>query len=141
MKSVAAWSVPFLFIAIFGLIVFHMNEADSAARYTSMEHLRELADARISDNIHKYMGLYSTGISTKDEIELADAIVEQSRAYGLDPYLVLAVMKTESTFNSRARSHKGAMGIMQILPSTAREVAGNIGMEWKGHDMLFGPFC
>ncbi len=138
-KSVAAWSVPFLFIALFGFIVFHMNEVDAATRFTSSEHFKELADARISESIHSHMGLYATGISPQGEIELADAIVEYSRAYGLDPYLVMAVIKTESTFNSRARSKKGAMGIMQILPSTARELAGDLGMEWEGHDMLYNP--
>ena len=139
MKSVAAWSVPFLFIAVFGFIVFHMNEVDASTSFSSSEHLQELADARISESIHSHMGLYSTGISHDDELALANAIVEQSRVYGIDPYLVMAVIKTESTFNSRARSNKGAMGIMQILPSTAKEVAGDLGMEWKGHEMLYNP--
>ncbi len=138
-KSVAAWSVPFLFIALFGFVVFHMNEVDASSRFTSSEHFRELSDARLSESIHSHMGLYSTGMSREDELELANAIVAESRAYGLDPYLVMAVIKTESTFNTRARSKKGAMGMMQILPSTAKELAGDLGMEWKGHDMLYNP--
>ena len=138
-KKVTAWSVPFLFIAVFGLIVFRMSEVDAAAEFKSSEHFRELADARISDSINSHLGHYSTGISPEGERELANEIVEHSRAYGLDPYLVMAVIKTESTFNSRARSHKGAMGMMQLLPSTAKEMAGDLGIEWKGHDMLYDP--
>lgn len=39
--------------------------------------------------------------------------------YGLDPELVLAIIQTESGFDPRARSHKNALGLMQLLPETA----------------------
>lgn len=49
---------------------------------------------------------------------LADAIVRESRHQGYDPLFVAAVIKAESTFNPTARSHKGAQGLMQIMPAT-----------------------
>lgn len=42
-----------------------------------------------------------------------------ARRYELDPALVMAVIQTESCFNPRAVSHKGAQGLMQIVPVTA----------------------
>jgi len=50
----------------------------------------------------------------------ADEILESSKKYDLDPALVKAVISVESGFKSTAKSHAGAMGLMQLMPSTAR---------------------
>ena len=47
-------------------------------------------------------------------------IVESSRKYNIDPLLIYAQMHQESSFKLRARSHKGASGLMQLMPATAR---------------------
>ncbi|MFH1610144.1 MAG: transglycosylase SLT domain-containing protein, partial [Candidatus Bipolaricaulota bacterium] len=52
-----------------------------------------------------------------------DAVIRWSSAYGVDPYLVLAVMREESGFSSTAVSSSDARGLMQLLPSTARWIA------------------
>lgn len=50
-----------------------------------------------------------------------DEFVKQSAARnGVDPQLIMAVMRHESGFNLRARSYKGACGLMQLMPDTAR---------------------
>ena len=47
-------------------------------------------------------------------------IVDSSRRYGIDPLLIYAQMHQESSFKLNARSHKGASGLMQLMPATAR---------------------
>jgi soluble lytic murein transglycosylase-like protein len=50
-----------------------------------------------------------------------DLIVEHSRTYNVRADLVRAVMQVESAFNPSARSPKGAMGLMQLMPATAKQ--------------------
>jgi soluble lytic murein transglycosylase len=50
-----------------------------------------------------------------------------SRNYRLDPALLASVIYTESKFNASARSSSGAIGLMQLLPDTARGIAIHTG--------------
>jgi soluble lytic murein transglycosylase-like protein len=52
-----------------------------------------------------------------------DGLIERvARRHGLDPALVRAVVAVESGFRARAVSHKGAQGLMQLMPGTAAEL-------------------
>ncbi len=59
-------------------------------------------------------------------------IAAVAKTYNVDPYLLAAVARTESGFDPEAKSHAGAVGLMQLLPSTAKWVTGLSG--WKGPD-------
>ena len=53
---------------------------------------------------------------------LQDSIDSVATEHGVDPLLVKAVIKTESNFDPEAVSAKGALGLMQLMPATAREL-------------------
>jgi soluble lytic murein transglycosylase len=54
-----------------------------------------------------------------------------AQKYDQDPYLIAAMVKTESGYDATAESPAGATGLMQLMPATAEWVAARIG-EWKG---------
>ena len=67
-----------------------------------------------------------------------DVLLAESRAQAVDPFLALAVIKKESTFDPKAVSPAGATGLMQLMPETARAIAAYLGEE-KGKPDLRNP--
>ncbi|WP_291636018.1 lytic transglycosylase domain-containing protein [Clostridium sp.] len=59
-------------------------------------------------------------------LKYENQIVKYSQRYDVDPYLVVAVIRAESNFDEKAVSHRGAYGLMQIMPDTAMWVAENM---------------
>ena len=68
-------------------------------------------------------------VSHQEKREVADSIYDACKMYDLPVELVLAVIETESAFNDTATSHKGALGLMQVLPRTGRAIAKEINVE------------
>jgi soluble lytic murein transglycosylase-like protein len=62
----------------------------------------------------------SRGAQLRDSI-YGDLISAAAQTHGVDPILVQALIQVESNYRPRARSNKGAMGLMQLMPATARE--------------------
>jgi len=71
--------------------------------------------------------------------DIAGSIHAASVRYNLPPEMILAVIRIESAFDINALSNKGAVGLMQILPSTAQEIARDLRMEWSGEQLLRNP--
>jgi soluble lytic murein transglycosylase-like protein len=80
-----------------------------------------------------------TALPERERIALAHTIVREAKVQNLDPRLVMAVIEVESAGDHRAESHVGALGLMQLLPSTGKELAGKMGIPCKGDDTLFDP--
>jgi len=57
--------------------------------------------------------------------EFAPLVVEASERWGVNPALVHAVITAESNYDPEAMSHAGAMGLMQLMPGTARRFGVN----------------
>jgi soluble lytic murein transglycosylase len=68
-----------------------------------------------------------------------DYILKYAEVYKLDPYFVAAVIKAESNFRSEARSHRDAVGLMQITEDTGAWIAEQLNIEGYNSLMLYDP--
>jgi soluble lytic murein transglycosylase-like protein len=92
------------------------TDAALAAELDSTRGELELAKTQL-DRATKIIGFssqYNIGA------DLAGSIVDVARAEGIDPELAFRLVKLESDFNTRATSPVGAVGLTQVMPSTAR---------------------
>ncbi|HUE85368.1 MAG TPA: lytic transglycosylase domain-containing protein [Vicinamibacterales bacterium] len=72
--------------------------------------------------VHGVSEIRTTRPAARVDGRYDDLIEQYARAHGVSPALVRAVIQAESGFNPRAVSTKGAMGLMQLMPATAREL-------------------
>lgn len=68
-----------------------------------------------------------------------DLIITEAEKNELDPLLVAAVIRVESRFNPAARSRRGAVGLMQIMPPTGAWIAEKMGRRPPGISELEDP--
>jgi len=73
---------------------------------------------------------YKDNLNIKGLTSAASAVVDFSDQYDVPMSLILGVMTRESAFNTRAVSHAGARGLMQLMPNTAQECANDVGKKY-----------
>lgn len=69
------------------------------------------------------LGCSQVNAATVDEIK--STIVTQALELGIDPALALSIAQVESNFKMEARSHCGAVGVFQLMPTTAKKIGIN----------------
>lgn len=89
----------------------------------TMKVLNILIDVR---RISALIEQFDTNYNKYTITDIAYSIVEESVKNELDPYLMLAIIKTESSFNYKSVSRKGAIGLMQLLPNTAYYISDKV---------------
>jgi soluble lytic murein transglycosylase len=118
-----------LFLAIF-LFSFHLPQPIFESK-NRQETVRE---------IFAVLERHPTGLANVTKEELAEFIYEEATRYNHDPKFIVALIAIESEFKTWAVSHKGAKGLMQIMPEVGQPIAQEMGIEWSGDRTLFNPF-
>ncbi len=102
-------------------------------------HIALREKQRIQNRIFDVISRYSTGLDIDLLNQIPRWIYEESRKYDYDPFLLTALIVTESSFNNWAKSHRGALGLMQIRPRTGHAIATEANLPWEGKPTLFKP--
>ena len=128
---------------------YQLNRIADARREWN-QALNDLQDEQLlaSAKLAYHWGWYDRAIATigktdhRDDIEMRfplafnDLIHDYSNRYQVDPAWTYAIIRRESIFISDAKSHAGALGLMQLLPRTAKAVARSIKTRYRGRRQL-----
>ena len=71
--------------------------------------------------------------------EYSDVVYKYSEEYDVDPLLVFSIIKAESNFKRSVSSTSGAIGLMQLMPETAKEMINEIGDDYIVDEQLYNP--
>ncbi|CDM68683.1 transglycosylase [Clostridium bornimense] len=72
-------------------------------------------------------------------LKYKNIVLEYSEENDVDPLFIMSIIKAESNFNKDAKSNKGALGLMQVTPSTGEWIAEKLNEEIFEEDKLFDP--
>jgi soluble lytic murein transglycosylase len=126
--------------------------SDVMDTYRLLNHMLELGYYRqaifLSRHVLDLAGLDDIGLLTAPSyfnhvrfgLYYRDIILPAAEAEGLHPFFIYSVVRQESLFDGHARSGAGARGLMQIMPATGQEIAGQL--KWPENfeiDDLYRP--
>jgi soluble lytic murein transglycosylase len=120
---------------------------------TTVRFFREISDQAVTESDHVLVAELAQSLGRRDlgvilgQAAHAEGMVNfQKIAYplipappGTDWTMVHAISRQESQFSQNAVSHAGARGLMQLMPGTAREQAGKIGLAYDDSQLMSNP--
>jgi soluble lytic murein transglycosylase-like protein len=115
-----------IYIAAIASLVLLFVHAEKKVQ-SAFSQKEEFEDLKKREAI--YSLLKSKGISLNQGLDLANAIVKQSKELDIPVSMILAVMKKESMFDPRAVSSRNALGLMQVRPVTWKQYAAKLKLD------------
>lgn len=107
------------------------------SRSPSASYKSEMMDAKALENV---LNRNLDRLPKSQISKLASHILSLCQEYRFDPAFILALIHVESRFKIAAKSQVGALGLMQLMPSTAEAVAKKNGIRYTGPKSLLDPF-
>jgi soluble lytic murein transglycosylase len=96
-----------------------------------------LARARFRDQLERTGGTFAPSLWSVAYPTGLLPMIKLQGAKGVDPYLIAAIIREESQYDVKAVSRVGAIGLMQVMPATANNVAQRVGLPAVRRDDLF----
>jgi len=96
-------------------------------------------ESPIAGLLADFLDLHRVRLAPSEVYDIVQSVSAESGRHGIDPGLLLSIILSESRFRADAVSEKGAVGLMQLLPSTAEAAARELDLEWGGDARLLDP--
>ena len=106
--------------ANFGSLLLNKNSLDVNGKIYNNESLSNLSMSQALQNLEPENETSSINSTYASKSQLISMINQVAQKHGVDEKLVQALIKQESGFNPNAKSKVGAIGLMQLMPSTAK---------------------
>lgn len=102
-----------------------------AEKFEGEQYLNYLIYKKIESSMGPEWGAWAA--------QITQTLIDECKKRELDPIFVLAIIQTESRFNSRAKGSRGEVGLMQILPRTGEWISKKYKIPWNGDNTLYDP--
>ncbi|MDH4233313.1 MAG: lytic transglycosylase domain-containing protein [Nitrospirota bacterium] len=126
-------------VPIFFLLFISAAASADIYKYTDENGVICYTDAPFGKKTEKVLAQKNANAEVKKTVVSGDYnpyVQKAARKYEIEPELIHAVIRTESNGNHRAISKKGAMGLMQLMPSTASDL--NVGNPFNPEENIDG---
>lgn len=131
-----AFVVVFIYLLQSGVAVYLVSEKYSLEQQISFQQGR-ITELEEQLQVFKAIDDFQIGFNEEEVMSLTQVIYSESKKYHYDPLFVLAVILTESSFKRGQKSHKGARGLMQVVPFVGKDLATRTEVDWQGSQTLF----
>ena len=125
--SLTGWEGLIVFLLLCAVALGALQLGQAGARLRQLRAERQLALEQYEQTVRDH------------QVRYRDLIEKYAAEYDLNPAFVSAIIKQESSFDPRAVSRKGAMGLMQFMPDTFSWVAPNCGISKSDVDAVYEP--
>ena len=126
-SGLALWQWAVLALLLGGLIYAGVQLSQAGNQLRQLRQQRREAQEKYEQTVRNH------------QVKYRDLIEKYAEEYDLNPAFVSAIIMQESGYDPRAVSNKGAMGLMQFMPSTFDWVKNNCGYRSAEQDILYQP--
>ena len=111
LKKKIAGTLAFLTVSTFGLGIVNIQSVEAFQSQVPTPVIQTI--------LNNYIASENSSLSAEERQYMTDNIIYYSYQYGVDPLVMASLFSTESNFHQSSRSSVGAIGLGQIMPSTA----------------------